>query len=319
MSKVLVYIEHAHGKIPKASAVAIAGAIKLADEVIALVLGKGIDQVATQAAALSGVSKVVAIDDDRLEHYLADIYAAATTQIADAEGADTVVVAATATGKDFAPRVAQNRSSGMASEITEINEDGTLVRPIYAGNVLATTRINTEKKVITVRGTAFEPAAAGGSASVEKAELAADTSSKTRFVSFEETKSDRPQLADADIVVSGGRGLKSGENFVEVLEPLVDAMGAAMGASRAAVDAGFVPNDLQVGQTGKVVAPQLYVAVGISGAIQHLAGMKDSKVIVAINKDPDAPIFSVADYGLVADLFKAVPEMVTAIEKLKAA
>ena len=319
MSKVLVYIEHAHGKIPKASAVAVAAASKVGGEVVALVLGKGIDEVAAHAAALSGVSKVVSIDDDRLANYLADIYATATTQVADAEGAETVVIAATAIGKDFAPRVAQKRASGMASEITAVNEDGTFVRPIYAGNVLATTKINTEKKVLTVRGTAFEPAAADGSANVEKVELSADAASKTRFVSFEETKSDRPQLADADIVVSGGRGLKSGENFVEVLEPLVDAMGAAMGASRAAVDAGFVPNDLQVGQTGKVVAPQLYVAVGISGAIQHLAGMKDSKVIVAINKDPDAPIFSVADYGLVADLFTAVPERVAAVEKVKSA
>ncbi|MEO2169957.1 MAG: electron transfer flavoprotein subunit alpha/FixB family protein, partial [bacterium] len=269
MSKVLVYIEHAHGKLPKASAVAVTAAQKAGDEVVALVLGKGIGEVATAAAGLTGVAKVVAIDDDRLEHYLADIYAAATVQVADAEGADIVVAAATAIGKDFCPRVAQKRGAGMASEISGINDDGTIVRPIYAGNVLATTKINTEKKVITVRGTAFEPAAAGGSASVEAAELAADVQSKMKFVSFEETISDRPQLADADIVVSGGRGLKSGENFKEVLEPLVDALGAAMGASRAAVDAGFVPNDLQVGQTGKVVAPQLYIAVGISGAIQH--------------------------------------------------
>lgn len=318
MSKVLVYIEHSHGKLPKASAVAVAAASKLGDEVVALVMGKGIDDVASEAAGLTGISKVVAIDDDRLEHYLADIYAKGATQVADAEGADTFVAAATAIGKDFCPRVAQLRGAGMASEIIGINDGGTLVRPVYAGSVLAETKINTEKKVVTVRGTAFEPAAAGGSASVEKAELAADIQSKARFVSFEETKSDRPQLADADIVVSGGRGLKSGENFTEVLEPLVDAMGAAMGASRAAVDAGFVPNDLQVGQTGKVVAPQLYIAVGISGAIQHLAGMKDSKVIVAINKDPDAPIFSISDYGLVADLFKAVPEMTEEVKKVKA-
>ncbi|MFP6664473.1 MAG: electron transfer flavoprotein subunit alpha/FixB family protein [Deltaproteobacteria bacterium] len=318
MSKVLVYIEHAHGKLPKASAVAVTAAQKAGDEVIALVLGKGIGEVATLAAGLTGVAKVVAIDDDRLEHYLADIYAAATVQVADAEGADIFVAGATAMGKDFCPRVAQSRGAGMVSEITDINDDGTFVRPIYAGNVLATTKINTEKKVITVRGTAFDPAAAGGSAPVENAELAADVQSKMKFVSFEETISDRPQLADADIVVSGGRGLKSGENFKEVLEPLVDALGAAMGASRAAVDAGFVPNDLQVGQTGKVVAPQLYIAVGISGAIQHLAGMKDSKVIVAINKDADAPIFSISDYGLVADLFKAVPEMTEEVAKLKA-
>lgn len=318
MSKILVYIEHAHGKIPKASAVAVSAAKELGGDLVAVVLGKGIGEVATAAAALDGVSKVVAIDDDRLEHYLADIYAKATAQVADAEGADTVVAAATAIGKDFCPRVAQLRGAGMASEITAVNGDGTIVRPTYAGNVLATTKVNTEKKVITVRGTAFEPTGGGGSASVENAELAADIQSKMKFVSFQETKSDRPQLADAEVVVSGGRGLKNGENFTEVLEPLVDALGAAMGASRAAVDAGFVPNDLQVGQTGKVVAPQLYIAVGISGAIQHLAGMKDSKVIVAVNKDPDAPIFGVSDYGLVADLFKAVPEMTDEVKKVKA-
>ena len=314
----LVYIEHAHGKVQKASAVALAAANKAGGDAIAVVLGKGVDAVAAEAGKL-GVSKVIVIDDDRLENYLADIYSKAVAQVAQSAGATKVWAGATAVGKDLFPRVAHILGAGMASEITEVSDDGSYVRPTYAGNAMATVTVETDTHVVTVRGTAFEAVQAGGSdAPVEKAELAGDAASKMRFVEFAETKSDRPQLTEAEIVVSGGRGLKSGENFTEVLEPLVDAMGAAMGASRAAVDAGFVPNDLQVGQTGKVVAPQLYVAVGISGAIQHLAGMKDSKVIVAINKDPDAPIFSITDYGLVADLFKAVPEMTDEVTKLKA-
>ena len=318
MSKNLVFIEHAHGKVQKASAIALAAASKIGGDTVALVLGKGVDAIAAEAGKL-GVSKVVVVDDDRLEHYLADIFAKGVAQVAKAEGANHVIAAATAIGKDLFPRVAHLLEAGMASEITDVNDDGSLVRPTYAGNAMATVTVETETKVITVRGTAFEAVEPGGAdAPSEKVELAGDVASKMRFVEFAETKSDRPQLTEAEIVVSGGRGLKSGENFTEVLEPLVDAMGAAMGASRAAVDAGFVPNDLQVGQTGKVVAPQLYVAVGISGAIQHLAGMKDSKVIVAINKDPDAPIFSITDYGLVADLFKAVPEMTEEVKKLKA-
>jgi len=217
------------------------------------------------------------------------------------------------------PRLAARLGAPMASEVIAFGDDGTMVRPMYAGNVLATVELSGPIKVITVRATAFEVAPHSPSpAPVRKVAAAIDLAAlKMQFISFEETKSERPQLTEARIVVSGGRGLKSGENFKTVLEPLVDVLGAAMGASRAAVDAGFVPNDLQVGQTGKVVAPELYLAVGISGAIQHLAGMKDSKVIVAINKDEEAPIFSVADYGLVADLFKAVPEMVEEVKKLK--
>ena len=320
MGKVLIFIEHAHGKLPKSSLVAITAGLEAAKkqglDTAGLVLGKGVDAVATEAAA-HGVGKVVVIDDARLEHYVADLHARAVTHVAKQLGSTVVVAAATAVGKDMFPRVAQLLDAGMASDITAINDDGTIVRPTYAGNVLATVSIETPIKVLTIRGTAFEPAPKAGAAAIEKAELPADVQAKARFVSFAETKSDRPALGDATIVVSGGRGLKSGENFTTYLEPLVDVLGAAMGASRAAVDAGFVPNDLQVGQTGKVVAPQLYIAVGISGAIQHLAGMKDSKIIVAINKDGDAPIFNVSDYGLVADLFKAVPEMTDEVKKLK--
>jgi len=321
MAKVLVYIEHAHGKLLKSSLVAIRAGQEISKkgggDVTALVLGSGVDAIASEVAG-HGVQSVVALDDARVKDYVADLHAKAVAHVAKDKGATWVIAAATAAGKDFMPRVAHHLDAGMASDITAFNDDGSITRPTYAGNVLATVSIETPVKVATVRTTAFEPAAKEGSASVEKAALPAELTSKMRFVSFAETKSDRPALGDASIVVSGGRGLKSGENFTTYLEPLVDALGAAMGASRAAVDAGFVPNDLQVGQTGKVVAPQLYVAVGISGAIQHLAGMKDSKVIVAINKDGDAPIFSVADYGLVADLFKAVPEMTDEVKKLKA-
>jgi electron transfer flavoprotein alpha subunit len=322
MGNVLVFIEHSHGKLGKTAQVAVSAGLdlagKLGSEAVAVVLGKGVDAIAGEAAKL-GVAKVVAIDDARLEHYLADLWARALVQVAKQQGSSAVVGTASAVGKDLFPRVAQDLEAGMASEIISIQEGGKFVRPTYAGNVMATVAIETPVKVVTVRQTAFPPAQPGASAAaVEKVALAGEIQSKMRFVSFEETKSDRPQLADASIVVSGGRGLKSGENFQVVLEPLVDALGAAMGASRAAVDAGFVPNDLQVGQTGKVVAPQLYIAVGISGAIQHLAGMKDSKVIVAINKDGDAPIFNITDYGLVADLFKAVPEMTEEVKKLKA-
>ncbi len=321
MAKVLVFIEHAHGKLPKSSLVAISAGLEVAKrqglDAAGLVLGKGVDAVATEAAS-HGLGKVVAIDDARLEHYVADLHSKAVAHAATQLGSTYLVAAATAVGKDLLPRAARLLDAGMASDITAFNDDGTIVRPTYAGNVMATVSIETPIKAVSVRTTAFEPAAKTAAGAVEKLALPAEIQGRTRFISFAETKSDRPALGDAAIVVSGGRGLKSGENFTTYLEPLVDVLGAAMGASRAAVDAGFVPNDLQVGQTGKVVAPQLYVAVGISGAIQHLAGMKDSKVIVAVNKDPDAPIFTVADYGLVADLFKAVPELTEEVKKLKA-
>ncbi len=321
MSNVLVFAEHQHKAFSKTALVAIGAGKAIAaangGQCYAAVLGTGIDELATEAGKY-GVAKVFAVEHAALEHYTADAHAQALSGLAEEKGCDIVVATASSIGKDLLPRVAIRLGAGMASEITGVNDDGTIIRPTYAGNAMATISIETPRKVITVRATAFEPAAAEGSAEVEKVAAKIDEGAlKMKFVSFNETKSDRPSLTEASVVVAGGRGLKNGENFKTVLEPLVDALGAAMGASRAAVDAGFVPNDLQVGQTGKVVAPNLYIAVGISGAIQHLAGMKDSKVIVAINKDEEAPIFQVSDYGLVADLFKAVPEMTEAVEKLK--
>jgi electron transfer flavoprotein alpha subunit len=322
MGDVLVFAEYQHEHFPKTTLVAISAGLELARKrsgnCIAVVAGDGIDKLAADAARY-GVSKVIALESPSLKHYLADSYAQALAELATNLKAETVLATASAIGKDLMPRLAARLGAPMASDIIAINDDGSVVRPMYAGNALATIELDGPIKIITVRATAFDAAKpAATAAPVEKATPKFDTAGlKMEFVSFNETKSDRPQLTEARIVVSGGRGLKSGENFKIVLEPLVDELGAAMGASRAAVDAGFVPNDLQVGQTGKVVAPSLYVAVGISGAIQHLAGMKDSKVIVAINKDEEAPIFSVADYGLVADLFKAVPEMAAEVKKLK--
>ncbi len=319
MGNILVYAEHAHGQLPKATAVAVGAAkeiaSKLGGDTIVAVLGNDVAAIADAAAKL-GPSKVVTVSSPDLEHHTADVTAAALAAAAEATGSDTVVLASTSKGKDIAPRLAGVLDAAIATDVTAVNDDGTFVRPMYAGNAFATVELAGDKKVVTVRTTAFEAAAGDGSAPVEAISVeVAPPANRIEFVGLEEVQSDRPVLTEAERVVSGGRGLKSAENFKEVLEPLVDALGAAMGASRAAVDAGYVPNDLQVGQTGKVVAPTLYIAVGISGAIQHLAGMKDSKVIVAINKDPEAPIFSVSDYGLVADLFQAVPELT---EKVKA-
>jgi electron transfer flavoprotein alpha subunit len=320
MANVLVVAEHQRGKFPKTTLVALAAGTELAAKTggscAALVLGAGVDALATDLGGY-GLPVYVA-DSPRFAHYLADAHAVGVTAVATAKGCDAILGAATAQGKDLLPRVAARLGAGMASDITAIGDGGSFVRPMWAGNIIATVHIESPKKVVSVRATAFDPIAKGPGGTVEKVpvEVPADRA-RMEFVSFNETKSDRPVLTEARIVVSGGRGLKNGENFQTVLAPLVDAMGAAMGASRAAVDAGFVPNDLQVGQTGKVVAPELYIAVGISGAIQHLAGMKDSKIIVAINKDGEAPIFQVADYGLVADLFTAVPELTQAVQKLK--
>jgi electron transfer flavoprotein alpha subunit len=322
MGDVLVIAEHRNGHIPKTTLVAINAALEMARKrsgsCIVVALGANVEGVARELAKY-GAAKVVALEDPRLAAPLADAATQAVAAMVKRVGVETVMATATAMTKDLMPRVAARLDAPMASEIIAINDDGSLVRPMYAGNVLATIELEGPVRVVTIRGTAFDAAAASEDpAQVEKMPAELDPATlKMEFVGFNEIKSDRPQLTEAKIIVSGGRGLRSGENFKTVLEPLVDELGAAMGASRAAVDAGFVPNDLQVGQTGKVVAPELYVAVGISGAIQHLAGMKDSKTIVAINKDEEAPIFSVADFGLVADLFKAVPEMTEELKKMK--
>jgi electron transfer flavoprotein alpha subunit len=313
---ILVIAEHDNAGLKTATlnTVAAAHAIRsfAGGDVHVLVAGCNADGAAQQAAKIAGVAKVLLADAPQLEAGLAEnVETTVLTLVQDAASHYTHIVApATASGKNVAPRIAAKLDVAQISEITGVASADTFERPIYAGNAIATVQAQDAIKVITVRTTAFDAVAAeGGSAAVEKVEAAAD-SGLTRFVGREVTKLDRPELTSAKIVVSGGRGLGSGENYAKVLEPLADTLNAALGASRAAVDAGYVPNDYQVGQTGKIVAPQLYVAVGISGAIQHLAGMKDSKVIVAINKDDEAPIFSVADYSLVGDLFELVPSLV---------
>jgi len=303
---VLVYAEHDNAALNKVTLSVVAAAKEIGGDITVLVAGKGCGAVAEEAAKIDGVSKVLCADNDAYEHQLAENVGDLVAEV----GADYshILAAATTTGKNFAPRAAALLDVAQISEISDVVDADTFKRPIYAGNAIATVKCGDAKKVITVRGTSFDGVAAeGGSASVENIDIAKDAGISS-FVGEELAKSDRPELTSAEIVISGGRGMGNGENF-EILYKLADKLGAGVGASRAAVDAGFVPNDMQVGQTGKIVAPNLYVAVGISGAIQHLAGMKDSKVIVAINKDEEAPIFQVADYGLVADLFDAVPEL----------
>ncbi|TWB17135.1 electron transfer flavoprotein subunit alpha/FixB family protein [Nitrospirillum bahiense] len=289
-------------------------AAKLGGDVHVLVIGQGVGAVAEATAKVAGVAKVLAADAAELAHGLAENVAPLVVSLVKAGGYSHVLAPSTTFGKNVAPRVAALLDVAQISDITGVESPDTFTRPIYAGNAIATVQSSDPVKVATVRGTAFEAVAAtGGSASVEAAAGAADAG-LSRFVSQEVSKSERPELTSARVIVSGGRGMQSGDNF-PLLGALADKLGAAVGASRAAVDAGFVPNDYQVGQTGKIVAPELYIAVGISGAIQHLAGMKDSKVIVAINKDEEAPIFQIADYGLVADLFKAVPELTEELGK----
>ncbi|CAB3644183.1 electron transfer flavoprotein subunit alpha/FixB family protein [Paraburkholderia rhynchosiae] len=305
----LVIAEHDNASIKAATLNTIAAAQKIGGDVHVLVAGHNAHAAADAAAKIAGVSKVLLADAPQLEAGLAENVEATVLNIA--KDYSHILAPATAYGKNIAPRIAAKLDVAQISDITAVDSPDTFERPIYAGNAIATVQSADPIKVITVRTTGFDAVAAeGGSASVEKIEAAAD-SGISQFVNREVTKLDRPELTSAKIIVSGGRGLGNGENYTKILEPLADKLNAALGASRAAVDAGFVPNDYQVGQTGKIVAPQLYVAVGISGAIQHLAGMKDSKVIVAINKDPEAPIFSVADYGLVGDLFTLVPELVS--------
>ena len=302
----LVIAEHDNASLKASTLNTVTAASQCAADVHVLVAGHNCDAAAAAAAQIAGVSKVIVADNAVFDDGLAENVAAQALSIA--KQYTHVLAPATAYGKNILPRVAACLDVGQISEITKVDAPDTFERPIYAGNAIATVQSIDPIKVITVRATGFDAAAAGGSAAIEKIDAVAD-SGKSNFVSRELAKSDRPELTAAKVIVSGGRGIGSAENF-KILEPLADKLGAAMGASRAAVDAGYVPNDWQVGQTGKIVAPQLYIAVGISGAIQHLAGMKDSKTIVAINKDAEAPIFSVADYGLVADLFEAVPALV---------
>lgn len=303
---ILVYAEHDNAALNAATLNVVTAAKAIGGDITVLVAGSGCGAVAEAAAKVDGVSKVLCADNEAYSHQLAENVAELVAEVG--KDYSHILAAATTTGKNFAPRVAALLDVEQISEIMGVESADTFQRPIYAGNAIATVQNSDSIKVITVRGTAFDAAAAeGGSAAVEACDVAKDLG-KSSFVGEELAKSDRPDLAAADIVISGGRGMQNGDNF-EMLYKVADKLGAAVGASRAAVDAGFVPNDMQVGQTGKIVAPQLYIAVGISGAIQHLAGMKDSKVIVAINKDEEAPIFGVADYGLVADLFEAVPEL----------
>lgn len=308
---ILVIAEHDNQSIKAATLNTVAAALQCGEDVHVLVAGNNAKAAAEAAAQISGVKKVLLAEAAYFGDGLAENIADEVVSIAG--GYTHILAPATAYGKNIAPRVAALLDVAQISDITKVDSADTFERPIYAGNAIATVQSADKVKVITVRSTGFDAVSAtGGSAAVESVAATPDAG-VSQFVGREVTKLDRPELTSAKIIVSGGRGLGSGENYTKVLEPLADKLGAALGASRAAVDAGYVPNDYQVGQTGKIVAPQLYVAVGISGAIQHLAGMKDSKVIVAINKDPEAPIFSVADYGLVGDLFTVVPELTGAL------
>ncbi|MDB5598419.1 MAG: electron transfer flavoprotein subunit alpha [Xanthobacteraceae bacterium] len=308
----LLIAEHDNKSLRDATQKALTAASAIGAEVHVLVAGKGCQPAADAAAKLKGVAKVLIADAAPYEHMLAEPVAALVVSLAS--GYDAIVAPATANAKNFMPRIAALLDVMQVSEITKVIAPDTFERPIYAGNAIQTVKSTDAKKVITVRTAAFQSSGEGGSAAIEPAAAAADPALSS-FVGEELSKSDRPELTSAKVIISGGRAMQNRENFTKYIEPVADKLGAAMGASRAAVDAGYAPNDWQVGQTGKVVAPDLYIAVGISGAIQHLAGMKDSKVIVAINKDEEAPIFQVADYGLVADLFQALPELAAELGK----
>jgi len=310
---ILVVAEHDNKTVKKATLNAVAAAQKLGGDIHVLVAGQGSGEAARAASQIAGVKKVLHADAPQLGEFLAENVSSVVVSLA--KNYSHILAPSTSNGKNVLPRVAALLDVQQISDIVAVEGADTFVRPIYAGNALATVKSKDAIRVITVRTTAFDAVAAtGGSAQIESVSPPAD-SGLSSFVSREVSKSERPELTSAKIIVSGGRGMANGENFSKILEPLADQLGAAMGASRAAVDAGFVPNDWQVGQTGKIVAPDLYVAVGISGAIQHLAGMKDSRVIVAINKDEEAPIFQVADYGLVGDLFQLVPALVEELKK----
>ncbi|WP_068637364.1 electron transfer flavoprotein subunit alpha/FixB family protein [Thauera butanivorans] len=310
--KTLVIAEHDNGRLATASLNAVTAAVRFGGTVDVLVAGHACDAAVAQARAVAGVARVLKVDAAHYAEPLAENLAVLVQRVATEGGYRAVLAGASSFGKNLAPRVAALLDVAAVSDVVGISAPGRYERPIYAGNVMVTVESDQVLDVLTVRSTAFDAAGSGGSAAVEEIAAGPDLA-LSRVVGRELSKSERPELGTAAVVVSGGRGLGSGENYHRVLDPLADTLGAALGASRAAVDAGFVPNDYQVGQTGKIVAPGLYVAVGISGAIQHLAGMKDSKVIVAINKDPDAPIFQIADYGLVADLFEAVPALTSSV------
>jgi electron transfer flavoprotein alpha subunit len=320
MSSILVVAEHLEGTLQNATLSTVSFARAAAaiddDEIVGLVLGSGTSAVAQELAKY--VPRVIHVDSPLFANYTAEAYAPAVAAVASQVDACVVAASATTTGKDFLPRVAARTNGGFVADVIEVFEDDedlqkAYKRPMWAGNLIVSVTSDADVTCVTVRGTGFDPASPDASGSVETIQLDVSPSGAAEFLSFDQVKSDRPALTDASVVVSGGRGLKSAENF-GMIEDLADKLGAAVGASRAAVDSGYAPNDWQVGQTGKIVAPQLYIAVAISGAIQHLAGMKSSKVIVAINKDPEAPIFQVADYGLVADAFNAVPELTKALE-----
>ena len=310
---ILLIAEHDHVSIKDATAKALTAAAAIGGDVHMLVAGQGVSGAATEAATYAGITKVLTAESADLAHGLAEPLAALIVSLAGPY--DTIIAPSTSSGKNVCPRVAALLDVMQISDITRVISSDTFERPIYAGNALQTVRSRDAKKVITVRTAAFAAASTGGSAPIEAVAVPSGAS-VSAYQGEELSKSDRPELTSAKIIVSGGRAMQSRENFTTYIEPVADKLGAAMGASRAAVDAGFAPNDWQVGQTGKVVAPDLYVAVGISGAIQHLAGMKDSKVIVAINKDEEAPIFQVADYGLVADLYQALPQLAAELEKI---
>jgi len=317
-AQTLVYLEHKNGELNKASLAAVTAATKLGGDVDGLVLGDGadVDTAAKAASGVAGLKKVLVGKSAAFAHQLAEPLAPVLKQIVSSKNYSHLLAGHTAIGRDVVPRAAALLNVAQVSDIIEVQGEDAFKRPIYAGNALATVKSSDKVKVVTVRMTAFEPAATeGGSASTEDVSAGGSPSTPTEFVKETISKSDRPELGAAARIVSGGRALKSAENFEKYIEPLADVLGAAVGASRAAVDSGYADNALQVGQTGKIVAPELYVAVGISGAIQHLAGMKDSKTIVAINKDPEAPIFQVADLGLVADLYDAVPELTEKLSK----
>lgn len=322
MSSILVYVESSNGTVSKSSLAVIDAAKKAKashaySKVVAVLLGDSSVEALSSEIAQYGLDEVVYVSSDKLGQYLAPVFSKTLLAVSKEVQATLVIAAASSQGKDFIPQVAYDLDAPQASDVTGFADGGVFIRPMYAGNIIAEVILDADIKVATVRQSAFDvPEKSGSASSVRKLAIDPPSVSHTEFVSFDTVKSERPELGDADVVVSGGRALASTENFEKILYPLADFLGAALGASRAAVDAGYVPNDWQVGQTGKIVAPKLYFAVGISGAVQHLAGMKDSKVIVAINKDAEAPIFEVADYGIVGDLFTIVPEL---LEKLKAA